>query len=53
MPEHQTIEWKESWHNEFWNGFADMRMLMAERSILVRMTMEMLLDLVIKIGKSY
>ena len=51
MPEHQTIEWKESWHDEFLEWICDMQMLMAEHFIQAKTTTEMLLDLAIKIGK--
>lgn len=33
MAEDQHIEWKESWRDEYLNGFADMRMHMVEYCI--------------------
>lgn len=44
MPEHQTIEWKESWHDEYLEwicGYAQTHT--AERFILAKMTAAMLL----------
>jgi len=48
MPEHQTIEYKESWQDEFLSGFVDMQMLMAEHFMSVKTMKERLLDLAIK-----
>ena len=38
MPEHQEIEWKESWRDEYLNGFVGTQMHMEERSSSVKMT---------------
>ena len=51
MPEHQTMNGKNRGMTIIWNGFADTLTHTAERFILAKMMMEMLLESVTRIEK--
>ncbi len=53
MPEHQTIEYKESWHDEFLEWICGYANAYGGTLYIGKMIMEMLLDSAIKIERNY